>query len=171
MPISKLLFLHNELISPSKQKEMGVPLQFITFAHVPGKMYKQSNNNGTFITNQGRPWGNKVVYGAIFLLEDDNFYMRILDSYHGCSLSTLRVNHKLDIQHREKTYVTPISFDSVTQLEQLLYTEREIQQVELYVGNIKHKKIKPRTLDNGRHRIQDGILAKPYLQLIEEVLH
>lgn len=150
---------------------MNLPMTFITFAIMRGKMYRQSGGNGIFITNQGRDWGNKVVYGSIYLLDEDDFYIRSLDAYHGCSLHTMRVNHQLDTQHRIRTSVIPISFTTLDELAMLRYIEREPIAVETYVGNLNHTKLKPRIKDNGRHRITDGIYLEPYLHQYTEVRH
>ena len=163
------MFFCNELQSPELRNDMRLPMRFITFAIMRGKMYRQSGGNGIFITDQGRTWGNKVVYGSIYLLDEDDFYIRSLDAYHGCSLHTLRVNHSLDTQHRINTTVTPITFSTLEELSLLLYKERDEIAVQAYVGNLKHNKIKPRTLDNGRHRITDGIYIEPYLKQYQEV--
>lgn len=170
MSIDRLLFLSNELCSPSWQREMRLPLEFITFAHIKGKMYKHFRNNGSFVLESKKKWGNDVVYGGIFLLKDFDFYIRILDAYQLCSLSSLYRNHKLDIHHRITTEATPISFSTVDEFERLMYKEREAIRVQTYVGNPNHPKIKQRLNKTVSYRIYDGIDKKHFRELIREVL-
>lgn len=171
MPIEKLLFLSNEFCNPHWYRDMRLPLEFITFAFIKGKMYKHFRNDGTFVLqNQGR-WGNDVVYGGLFLLKDFDFYIRILDAYHTCSLSTLQRNHTLDLHHRIITQATPISFQSIDELERLKYRERNCIDVQTYLGNSNHPKITQRLRNKSMsYRIKDGINKLHFKELIREAL-
>lgn len=157
------------MVCPKLQREVGIPLQFVTYAHVEGKMFKHYRNNNSFVLQDAKnPWGNKVVYGAIFHLRDSEFYLRILDAYYGCSLSSLRRNHDLDIEHRIQGIATQISFTSIDELERLKYTELSTVDVQLYVGNIKHPKINQRLNKRNSYRMIDGCDTN-YINLIREV--
>lgn len=150
---------------------MRIPLKFITFAYVKGKMYRGYRNQGTFIAHGKREYGNDVVYGGIFLLEDFDFYIRILDAYGACSLSTLGRNHKLDLLHRHTVSATPISFSSIEDFSRLKYEEREEINVQTYLGNPTHLKINKRLIEvNASYRIVDGFDKKHFKQLIQEEL-
>ena len=175
--MSNLIFLTNQLQNPNFQKQMHLPLHFICFGIVEGKMYKYFNNKNNFIIatdyiNQPiKRWGNSVVYGGVFLCEDINFYIRILDAYHLCSLSTLLKNHDKDIFHRIKTQITPIHFKTLDELSRLKYTENnEKIEAQMYVANTNHPKINKRINDKkNSYRIIDGIDTKNFKQLFWEV--
>ena len=133
-------------------------------------MYKHFRNDGTFtLQNVGKAWGNDVVYGGIFALSDYDFYIRLLDSYHQCSLALLGVNHEKDVHHRHRVLATPIAFDSIDELERLKYREREPLTVNMYQGNLNHPKIKQRLDKTVNYRIVDGV-DKHFIELIREVV-
>lgn len=171
MPVTnknKLLFVGNELLGETREL-LRVPMEFITFAFVEGKLFKHFRNDGTFILSYGKPWGNSVVYGAIFAINDFDFYTRILDSYHQCSLSALGRNHLFDVHHRITTKATPITFASIDELERLKYRERNQVEVQMYEGNQNHPKIKQRLNKTHSYRIVDGV-DKNLIKLIREEL-
>ena len=170
MPISnKLVFLSNELLDQSRTQSLGVPLQFITFAHIEGKLYKHFRNEGTFVSTHGKVWGNRVVYGAIYAVQDFDFYIRTLDSYHQCSRSLLRGNHVNDVHHRLETKATPISFKTINELERLQYKEREAIRVFAYYGNLNHPRIKQRLNKTVSYRLIHG-MDRHFSKLIREVI-
>lgn len=165
MPFSQLLFISNELLSPIKRKEMNLPLEFITFALVEAKMYKHYRSQTSFILPN--PIGTS--YGALFLLKDPFFYLRVLDAYHSCSLDVLRKNHTLDLHHRITISATPITFDSIDDWERLKYLEHEPIKAQTFIGNLTHPKINQRLVKSNSYRIKDGV-DKHIQSLIREVL-
>jgi hypothetical protein len=170
MFISALIFLSNELLCKEKQSDLNIPLEFLTFAFVEGKLYNHFRKQGTFMLRYGKPWGNPVVYGAIFALPDYDFYIRLLDSYHVCSRTVLGRNHSRDIHHRETLVATPISFKTLDDLCRLKYSERDEVEVEAYQGNVNHPKINQRLNKTVSFRIESGV-DKRLLNLIQEVQH
>lgn len=153
-----LIFISNELLDESKLKRLSVPLQLISFGFVEGKLYKHFRNDGTFmLPKHGRSWGNDVVYGAIFAVPDFTFYIRLLDSYHQCSLSALGRNHTYDVHHRIEQLATPISFTSMEEFVSLKYRERTPIEVNLYTGNLTHPKINQRLNKTAGYRIESGV--------------
>lgn len=170
--MSRLIFLYNELINPEVQKQMRLPMEFISFAMVDGKMYTHYSDNGVFTIPLGndKDWGNTKVYGALFLLNDYNYYISILDGYHACSMSNLKRNHKMDLHHRVLTKVTPIYFNSIDDLSRLKYSEGSDIDAIIYVGNLDHSKIYKRFLITQSNRIVDGILPIHYKKLYEGVV-
>lgn len=133
-------------------------------------MFKHFRNQGTFAIRHGGNWGNEVVYGAVYSLQDFDFHIRNLDSYHQCSKSYLGRNHINDIHIREKVLYTPIRFDNVDELERLKYWESKSYKVYAYFGNSKHPKIKQRLNKTASYRIVDGV-DKSLIKQIREVLH
>ena len=169
--MDKLIFLHNELMSTEVQRQMGIPMQFVSFAIAEGKMYKHYHNPSNFIIGlkETKQWGNKAVYGAIFLCKDFEFYSAILDAFHACSMSTLTTNHARDFHHRSEVNVIPISFDSLEDLSRLKYREKEAIKAQIYKGNVEHPKISCRLNNHNSFRIIDGIDARNFKQLYWEV--
>ncbi len=115
---------------------------------------------------------NSVVYGALFLCKDFDFYARILDSYHLCSLSTLLRNHPYDELHRTNVPVRPIYFNTLDELQYLKYIEgTDNIAAQTYIANIDHPKIKQRmNTANNSHRITSGINAVSFKKLFWEVI-
>lgn len=167
--MDKLIFLSNELQNPLIQKEMHLPLEFITFGITEGRMYKHFRNESNFIipVDALKRWGNEVIYGGLFLCKDFDFYARILDAYHVCSMSTLLRNHDLDIHHRVEVDVRPIYFKTLDELKRLKYREGESVQATTYMGNLKHHKISRRLDKTVSYRIIDGIDKDNYKKLWE----
>lgn len=174
MPIgpSHLIFLANELQHPRWHRELNLPLEFVAFGITQGRMYHHFRNKGVFILppDVKRPHGNRVVYGSIYILHDFDYYIRILDAYHMCSLSSLHRNHDFDTHHRVISDITPIHFDTLDELERLLYRESELVKAHTYFGNLKHPKIKQR-LKSKKHsnRIYDGVCKQSFLEQYWEV--
>lgn len=167
----KLIFLSNELQNPVMQKEMRLPLEFITFGTIQAKMYKHFRNQSNFTVPHGtsKRWGNDVVYGGLFLCKDFDFYARIFDAYNMCSKSILLKNHVKDIHHRVEVDVTPIYFRTLNDLSSLKYREGETITAQAYMGNTKHNKITQRFDKTASYRIVDGIDVDNFKQLFWEV--
>lgn len=138
-----------------------------------GKMYKHFRNQSNFVIpmDSKRRWGNNAIYGGIFVLQDFDFYIRILDAYFACSQSSLIRNHKNDIHHRVTTQATPIYFNTLEQLATLQYREGEPIKVQTYMGNVHHPNISQRLNKTVSYRLIDGIDAENFTQLFREVTH
>lgn len=169
--MTQLIFLSNELCNPDWHRKMRIPLKFITFAYIKGKMFKGWMNQSTFVAHEKHHWGNDVVYGGIFLLEDFDYYITILDAYNACSMSTLGKNHKFDLHHRINTTATPISFSTIDEFSRLMYEELEEIDVQTYLGNPTHLKTTKRlNAKNISYRIVDGLDKKHFIRLTQEEL-
>jgi hypothetical protein len=165
----QLLFLSNEMMSPHWHRRSNVPLQFVSFAYVEGKMYHHKQRKGTFVVRKNlRSWGNDVVYGALFVLNDAHFYNRLLDSYQACSKSALLRNHSYDYHHRINAMATPIYFNDVEEFQSLRYREGEEVRCQMYVGNSNQPNINHQL--QTRSRIVDGVDKQHFKELIREVL-
>lgn len=173
MKDTNLIFIANELLEPELLRQMNLPLEFISFAITDGKFYPHFKNNGWFYIPLGRDtnWGNSKVYGAIYLVRDYFFYIGILDAYHACSKSNLTYNHIRDIHHRVDTLVTPITFNSLSELSSLKYKEKTDLTVVSYIGNIKHPKINRRFSTSENYRKVNGIYEEGFKNLFREVVN
>ena len=168
--MDKLIFLSNELINPEVQEELRIPLKFISFGITEGRMYRHFRNQSNFIipVDTLKRWGNEVIYGGLFLRKDFNFYARLLDAYHLCSLDRLKRNHDLDVHHRVEVDVTPIYFNTIDELARLKYREGTSIKAQTYMGNLKHNKITQRLNKTVSYRIIDGIDIHNFKKLFEE---
>lgn len=171
MKHSNLIFIYDKMLSPQVYKSMQLPFQFISFAFTEGKMYSHWLDTGIFLLPPGRdiPWGNSVVYGAIFLVEDYFFYSGLIDSYYACSKNKMSRNHIKDMHHRVEKEVTPITFNSISELNKLKYEEKTSLYMDTYIGNINHPKIKQRLNSSHNYRIVNGIYEKGIKKLFREV--
>lgn len=170
--MDKLIFLTNDLLNPKLQREMKLPLKFISFAISEGKMYRGIRNISTITTSldSNKLWGNIVVYGAIFLCNDFEHYSRIIDGYNVCSKSALGRNHMYDLNHRFESEVTMIHFNSIEELVDLRYIEQKKVLVEKYLCNTSNPKIKKRINSiNPSYRVIDGVQPKDFKELFWEV--
>ena len=166
--MSKLLFLYNNILSPQLQHELKIPLHFISFAYIPGKLYTHFRSSDVFAVTSSDFWGNRLVYGGIFTLDDFDFHIRSLDGYHVCSQSTLLRNHKFDLHHRSITSATPIKFQSLDSFSRLKYSEGEIVDVQCYLGNQQNKKIANKLNASNSCRILDGVHIKPFKEIYKK---
>lgn len=164
----RLLFVTNKLIEPSYRDELKLPMEFVCFAILKGKMY--THKRDTFIIDWLWGDGNDVVYGAVYVLKDDYFHIRTVDALHNCTLSALGRNHPLDLQHRISANVKPIKFDSIDELVRLKYRELDPLRVEMYIGNRLNSTIQKRINRTQKinFRIKNGIQKEPYLAQCRE---
>jgi hypothetical protein len=165
------MFFSNELQTRTAQDLLKLSCTFVAHAFVRGKLYSHFRSKSTFILpTSNRTWGNNVVYGSIFHIKDWNFYNRILDAYHTCSLSAIGDNHRLDIHHRVNTLATPIYFSSLNDFSRLLYREADDLPIQMYVGNLKHPKIKQRIKKSTHsYRLINGVDVENFKQCFREV--
>lgn len=168
---NNLLFIYNELLDSDVSNDLKLPLEFICFATIDGKMYRHFRNDSVFILPLGdtKLWGNSKIYGALFLCKDIEFYISLLDAYHVCSKDKLRRNHIKDIHHREVVTATPIFFNDLDELSRLKYREGNVINATTYFGNINHPKIIQRFGTTKSYRIVDGINTTDFKKLYRSV--
>ena len=105
----------------------------ITIALSEGKMWNMGLD--TVVTTQGsRAWGVNNVYGMVYHLPDNQYYLRKLDAYYNCSLSALLRNHSRDINHRTKIKVIPLALETLEVLASHRY-ELNSEPVEVWTWN------------------------------------
>lgn len=156
--MKQLIFCANYMLSDKWQEKSKLPLDFISFAFIEGKMYRIDKEYITipFLGDKRKKWGQDRVYGAIFALDKSEYYMRVLDGIMGNSKSVLHKNHDLDYNWRYKLKVTPIHFDTITQFSKLLYIEKDPVECIAYLGNMNNILIKSKINNTYRNRIIDG---------------
>lgn len=166
--MKKLIFLYNELLDSEKRDLLQIPLTFISFGYIDGKLYKYKDTVMA-IRNGTREWGNNKVYGALFTLDDYNFNIRFLDGMHVCSKSRIYINHDLDLFHRNEICVTPIVFNTLEEFVTLQYKELEGVLSYAFFGNVKQTKINNMLHNTNSQRIKDGLDKNSFKKLYKEV--
>lgn len=154
-----VLFISDKLLDPSYRELMRLPLDFICFATVDGKLYTTEFGKNTFVAQGTRKHGNNKVYGALYVLSNPDYHLRTLDSHYLCSMSALHKNHNLDTMHRVVGRATPIRFSTLEELDRLMYEEMEEIDVQMYVGNLNNPKVKRRVEQkvNWNFRVMNGV--------------
>lgn len=176
----KLIFIANDLMTKEIQNRTKIPMSFISFAYMEGCLFKFCDKiirtrvrwyslplDRTFrpMYKRGR------VYGAIFSIQDSQYYIDRLDAYHACSLSRMGVNHDKDIAHRVRRMVTPIHFDSLYDFGIRNYTESRVVPLECYMANtlhptVSHKVFSEKNLDKYKHH--HGVDIRSFVQAYKE---
>lgn len=166
--MKQLVFLYDEYLNEDKQKLAKLPLEFICFAYIKGvNMY---DLRGTYIaikenTLKKTKKYNKV-YGALYILDMSEHYLRTLDAVMTCSKGFIGSNHKLDIRHREKIKATPIHFKTIEEFTKLKYNEGEELDVITYLANPQNELIKTNVLNSVRNREVTGLDINNFINLV-----
>lgn len=160
--MTNLIFLYNELLDRQKRDRLRIPIVFIDYAFVQGKLYNVKGKPTAIEYSQiKRNYGNDRIYGAIFSLDEPHFYIRQLDAFYGCSLSRLNTNHKLDYMHRKLVIGSTIGFDTLEQFAVLKYKPISRLKCWVYFGNPEHQQIATQ-IKRGRSRILEGVDVKSF---------
>lgn len=167
--MKQLVFLYNYMLSDKWQEKSKLPLTFISFGFINGKLYRiEDNYIALNITSKKHKWNDDKIYGAFFILEDAQYYLRVLDGIMGCSLTALRENHKMDYMHRVKVSVTPIHFDSIIEFAQLLYRENDDIECFTYYANMENKLINYKVNNSHRNREPYGFDRENFINLLKK---
>lgn len=168
-----LVFLYDRTMIPKYQELLKLNMVFLSYGYIRGKLYEYYDQKDFHpiaidINDITLPWGNDKVYGALFSMPYFNDKVRALDSLFACSLSRIGINHKYDICHRHTVKFTPIYFNSLEELAYLRYNRGEDILADTYYGNPINPYIIHR-VKRKRYRINDGIDAKSFYQLYNEM--
>lgn len=166
--MKQLIFLNNELLDEEYQKKLRLPLEFISFAYLEGAMMYELSGR-CIVIKEGTLSKSKRynrVYGALYLLDNSEHFLKILDASLICSKGLLGVNHKLDEFHRTYENVTPIHFKSVEHFFKLKYNEGEQVKVITYLGNTENSLIKSKVCNNTRNRVTCGFDINNFINLV-----
>lgn len=146
-------------------------MTFVCFALIKGSLY--SFPHTSLNVTHKKPFGNSVVYGAVYILHDDFFHIRTLDAYHLCTKEALGKNHKLDHAHRVQGQAFPIMFKSIEDLDRLIYNEESPIDVQLYIANPNHPTTTKRVKRTPglTYRIYNGICEQAFIQQLEGIVH
>lgn len=165
--MKQVIFLYNYMLNDKWQNKSKLPLTFLSFGFMKGKVYRiEDNYIAIDSTSKKHKWNDDRVYGAFYILDNSEFYMRVLDGIMGCSLTSLHKNHTMDYMHRKKVPITPIYFDSITEFAQLLYKEKDEIECISYVGNMENRFISYKVNNTHRNRISNGMDEVSFIDLL-----
>jgi len=149
-----LVFIADNLMTKEMQTYLKVKdLLPISFAIAEGKMYSMLKN--TIITQGLKPWGSNNIFGMVYNLPDNEYYLRKLDAFYDCSLSGLLRNHVRDTNHRKRINVIPINPTSLENLASHKYKLGNSIECWAWLANKDHPAIK-RRIKYDHNRIRPG---------------
>lgn len=156
-------------MEPNKRDDLKLPMTFVCFALLKGSLYRFPHT-ALNVTHK-KPFGNSVVYGAVYIVHDAFFHIRTLDAYHLCTKDALGENHKFDHAHRVSGKVSPIMFKNLQELDRLIYVEDAPIDVQYYVANPKHPTTaeRVRRRNGANYRIYHGIVPHAFQQQLEGI--
>lgn len=155
-------------MTTKKQRELGINAKFISFALIEARRMYYSVRQDRHVTLVSAKKRN-YVYGALFLLDyETNRYK--LHSYHFNAGAFTGTQSKEDINILKKKFAIPISFKSLTELQNSKY--EILKQVEcfVFVGNEKNKHIKRAIKNRNGGRDVRNIDKKNFIILTKEVI-
>lgn len=158
--MQQLIFLSDEFQLKSTQESTNIPLNPLSPAFVYAKMYRMGRKRFLLPSGTNKKMGSRVVYGTLYSINDFEHWSRALDALHDCSKSLLKRNHIKDMQHRVRGNCTLIRFDSIEDFLIGRVYEVGTFEVQMYLGNINHPKIKQK-ISHKKHsyRVPSGTHA------------
>ena len=167
--MKQIIFLYNYMLADKWQEKSKLPLTFISFGYINAKLYRiEENYIAIDSTSKKHKWNDDKLYGAFYILDSSEYYLRILDGIMGCSLTSLNKNHIMDYMHRKKIEAIPIYFDTITEFAQLLYREKESIQCFAYFGNVQNKLINYKVNNSYRNREKYGFDKVNFINLLNK---
>ena len=163
-----LVFLYNELLDEEYQKKLKLPLEFISFAYINNAVMYDICGRYVAIEDKTLTSSKRYnkVYGALYILDNSEIFLRSLDASLMCSKSLLGLNHKLDEFHRIYRYATPIQFKSIEQFLKLKYNEGEQVRITTYLGNPENEFIKSKVNNSTKNRETCGLDINNFINLV-----
>lgn len=166
--MKQLLFLYNELLDEDYQNKLRLPLEFISFAYIDNAL--MYDICGRYIAIED----NKIIkskkynriYGALFILDNAENYIRNIDAYLMCSKGLVGKNHKLDQFHRINKLATPIHFKTIEDFLKLKYNETEAITTITYLANTENEFIKSKVNNSTNNRETCGFDINNFINLV-----
>ena len=169
--MNKLIFLTSNAMSPRTIKAARIPLQFISFGYAEGRLatkHRELDDTILIYKPKEQPLYGDIAYGALFVLEDYEFHIPVLDALMGCTEAITaglyqHVNIRVDVN------VVPIAFNSLDEFRRLIYTEKDLISATTYYANPNHITIINRIKTLKKYTNVSNINPKPFRELYEEV--
>lgn len=126
----------------------------ISMGIADGKMFNMGGS--TITTNNFRSsWGGNNLFGMIYHVPDNQFYLRKLDAFYNCSLSALYRNHTKDNNHRAQIEVIPILPKSLDSLSRHTYELNNPIKAWAWMANIDLPSVS-RRINRDCNRVRPG---------------
>jgi hypothetical protein len=171
---SKVIFLYDELMTKEKQSLLRLPLKFLSYGYVRGKMYwlNDDKKRRYFVippqSEQHRSQWNTFVYGGIFVMNDFDEYERALYSYYNSSIPYVGEIMQEDLYYPKICTVTPIAFSTLQELEECRYQSLSDVDMLVMLANESNQKVQ-NSLKHGRYyRRNSGIDVPNFLTMVME---
>lgn len=164
--MKKLFFIYDTLLIKKVQAILNIPLEFVSYGYAHGKlyfMYDGKRRRHFFIKARGR-----CVYGAIFVLDQAEEYERVVHSFYNCSYKYTNTILTSDLYKEDTVSVTPITFNSLTELCSNVVTRLESIECSVFVGNEINPTVKNSLTKYRYYKKNDGIDAVSFLTLVKE---
>lgn len=162
------LFLYDKLLT--EYQKYNIPLTFISFGKMEDTCLYWNRKKYVAVSNtfQRKHRMGDVVYGGIFHLDDELFYIRLIDAYYSCSKSRVFENNKYDLLWRFVRNVYPIQFNSLEDFKSYKFKTLEPMQCTVYLGNQFDTKLF-KTVHAGRKKCAFGLDVQSFTNLYERV--
>ena len=166
--MKQLLFLYNELLDENYQKKLRLPLEFISFAYIDNALMYDICGRYIAIEDNTLVSSKKYnrVYGALYILDNTEHYLRTLDASLICSRGLIGKNHKLDEFHRINRLATPIHFKTIEDFLKLKYNESEQISIITYLANTENEFIKAKVNNSTKNRETCGFDVNNFINLV-----
>lgn len=166
--MKQLLFLYNELLDENYQKKLRLPLEFISFAYIDNALMYDICGRYIAIEDNTLVSSKKYnrVYGALYILDNAEHYLRTLDASLICSRGLIGKNHKLDEFHRVNRLATPIHFKTIEDFLKLKYNESEQINIITYLANTENEFIKSKVNNSTKNRETCGFDINNFINLV-----
>ena len=162
------MFLYNELLDENYQKKLRLPLEFISFAYIDDVLMYDICGRYIAVEDNKLIKSKKYnrVYGALYILDNAEIYLRTIDAYLICSKGLIGTNHKLDEFHRMKKLATPIHFKTIEDFLKLKYNESEPIPIFTYLANTENEFIKSKVNNSTNNRETCGFDINNFINLV-----
>lgn len=154
----------------SEQQLVNIPFKFLSFATTNGKMFwwNDSKRKRTCLIPQGEitKRTNRIVYGALYMLDNYEWYENALHSYYNSMASYTDLVCANDYMKPQELLVRPIKFKTLTDLSTQHY-DRGGQMVALgFVVNTDNSDMN-RWYRAQYHKMQ-GIDKQNFIKAVQE---
>lgn len=166
--MDKLIFIYDKLMTAKEQAITSLDLKFVTYGQIKGKLYflNDDKKRRHFALPHKRN-STKLVYGGIFILKNYEEQQFKLHAYYNNSEVFTGSTYIEDLFTLETIMVTPIKFNSLSDIETGKYEKREGIECECFIGNLPNKKIQ-NSVRRGRYYRVNNVDAKSFIQMIKD---
>lgn len=166
--MDKLIFIYDKLMTAKEQAIASLDLKFVTYGQIRGKLYflNDDKRRRVFaVPHKGN--STKLVYGGLFILKNYEEQQYKLHAYYNNSEVFTGFTYKEDLFGLESVTVTPIRFNSLSDIESGRYEKKDAVECECFMGNLPNKKIQ-NSIQRGRYYRVNNVDAKNFIQMVKD---